>query len=72
MTKLSIRKIKGNSLPLIPTSEIFLVLATIMVIINKIVAGRVKSPTAINIAPIDSEKAAINPKVIFNESKPIH
>tara|TARA_B100001057_G_scaffold357794_1_gene359847 strand:+ start:499 stop:630 length:132 start_codon:yes stop_codon:yes gene_type:complete len=43
-----------------------------MVIINKILAGRVKRPTAINIAPIYSEKAAINPKIMFIEPKPIH
>ena len=72
ITKHSIKKSKGNSLPSIPTSDIFLELATIMVIPNKNADGLVSKPTAIKIAPIDSEKAAKKPKVILSESSPIH
>ena len=72
ITKLKIRKRIGSSLPSIPTSESFFELATNMVKTNKKAAGRVNSPKAIKSAPMDSEKAAINPKGTVSISNPIH
>jgi hypothetical protein len=45
--------------------------ATNIVNINKIDAGRVKSPKTISNAQTDSENAAIKPKNVLKTSKPI-
>ena len=46
-------------------------MATNIVKNNKIDAGRVKSPIIINNAQTDSENAAIKPKNVLKNSKPI-